>query len=338
MGHPLISVIVPVYNLENYIAYCVKSILQQSFTDFELILIDDGSKDKSLDLCRGFARADERIRVITQANAGVSAARNTGLSEAQGRLIAFIDGDDYVAPDYLECLLAGMKKENAVLSMCSHKRVRKYEEGVGTQRTERKEFTAQECAHRVINGRFPVSTWGVLFQNEKIGKLRFQTDIRINEDKLFLYQYLLQNETGVVSYTDDQLYAYMVRDGSATRGSGKISLDAVKAADRILALTERQHPEWREDAMNACLFTRFAVMNSVILSKSGSLENRTLYSKVKAEIAGFAYPKTGGRRLQTEYIANRLGDGCYRMLVKSYYALTSDEKKFRTNEKLTRQK
>ena len=104
MNNPKISVIVPVYNVEKYLHKCIDSILVQTFTDFELLLIDDGSTDKSGDICDEYAVKDARVRVFHTENRGVSAARNHGLREASGDWICFVDSDDWVENCYLEYL------------------------------------------------------------------------------------------------------------------------------------------------------------------------------------------------------------------------------------------
>lgn len=101
---PKISVIVPVYNAEQYLNQCIESIINQTFTDYELVLIDDGSTDGSATICQSYARVNPNITVITQKNIGVSETRNRGMKRAKGQWITFVDSDDYVAPDYLETL------------------------------------------------------------------------------------------------------------------------------------------------------------------------------------------------------------------------------------------
>lgn len=104
MNIPQISVIVPVYNVEKYLSRCIESILSQTFTDFELLLIDDGSTDRSGEICDEYAKKDTRIRVFHTKNRGVSAARNLGLDNAKGEWISFVDSDDWVENDYLKSL------------------------------------------------------------------------------------------------------------------------------------------------------------------------------------------------------------------------------------------
>lgn len=112
---PKISVIVPVYKAEKYLAKCIDSILSQSFTDFELLLIDDGSPDHSGEICDHYAKQDQRIRVFHKKNGGVSSARNLGLKEAKGEWIAFVDSDDWVLEGYLEGLYKGANNMEKVL-------------------------------------------------------------------------------------------------------------------------------------------------------------------------------------------------------------------------------
>lgn len=115
-----ISVIVPVYKAEQYIEDCVQSILKQTYKSFELILVDDGSPDRSGALCDALAQTDSRIRVLHQENGGAASARNAGLDIAEGRYIAFVDGDDMIHPQYLEFLLTLLECQNADVSWCHY--------------------------------------------------------------------------------------------------------------------------------------------------------------------------------------------------------------------------
>lgn len=114
----MISVIVPVYNAEKYLTKCIDSILAQSFENFELILVDDGSKDGSGAICDKYAARDSRVKVLHKKNGGVSAARESGIAQSKGEYIAFIDADDYIAEDYLKVLYQNIIKYNADISCC----------------------------------------------------------------------------------------------------------------------------------------------------------------------------------------------------------------------------
>ena len=118
-GRPEISIIVPVYQVEKYLNECIDSILAQTFTDFELILVDDGSPDNCPALCDAAAKRDSRVRVIHKQNGGVSTARNAGLDAAQGNWIAFVDSDDTVEPEYLEKMHKAVLETGADFAICS---------------------------------------------------------------------------------------------------------------------------------------------------------------------------------------------------------------------------
>ena len=113
-----ISIIVPVYKVEKYLKKCVDSILAQTFTDFELILVDDGSPDDSGKICEEYAEKDARVRVLHKENGGLSSARNAGIEVAKGKYLGFIDSDDYIAEDMYELLYNTIIKEDADLSIC----------------------------------------------------------------------------------------------------------------------------------------------------------------------------------------------------------------------------
>ena len=117
---PLISIIVPVYQVRDYVGECVESIRQQTYTNLEILLVDDGSTDGSGEMCDEYARTDERIRVIHQENRGQAGARNTGLDNVQGEYIAFVDSDDLVLPDYIEVLYMLLTKHAADLAACAY--------------------------------------------------------------------------------------------------------------------------------------------------------------------------------------------------------------------------
>lgn len=114
----MISVIVPIYNVEKYLNRCVESILSQSYTDFELILVDDGSPDKCPELCDEWGKKDERIKVIHKENGGLSSARNAGIEMAKGDYFAFVDSDDFIHPDYLKLLYKALITSNADVAIC----------------------------------------------------------------------------------------------------------------------------------------------------------------------------------------------------------------------------
>ena len=189
-----VSVIVPVYNAEGVVSLCIDSILAQRYKDFELILVDDGSRDRSGAICDNFALQDERVKVIHQQNAGVSAARNAGLKAAKGEWVTFVDSDDMVLDGFLESLVAAVSKDERIdLAYCGYAIV----EGSTSIKTyQTKTYIGKEQLHDVLSSTkllYRCSPWAKLFRRSIItdNGLKFDTNLTISEDRLFLYKYLI---------------------------------------------------------------------------------------------------------------------------------------------------
>lgn len=185
---PLISVIVPVYKVEAYLDKCISSIVQQTYSNLEIILVDDGSPDRSGEICDSWAARDGRIRVIHRDNAGGGAARNAALDMAQGDLIAFVDSDDYIAPDMFEHLY-GLLMQGASIAECGH--VDAFNDnavfgGLDAVRI----YAVREAMAEHIRGRiFRQIIWNKLYRREVVGDIRFPVDKKI-DDEFFTYQVL----------------------------------------------------------------------------------------------------------------------------------------------------
>ena len=167
-----ISIIVPVYQVEKYIRQCIDSILAQTFTDFELILVDDGSKDNSGKICDEYAEKDKRIRVIHKENGGLSDARNKGLDNASGNYFMFVDGDDYIAPNMAECLYKKIFEAKADIAVCNYRYIFE-SDGEKDFATENKAevLNSNEIFYNRKNERnygFWTVAWNKLYKREKI--------------------------------------------------------------------------------------------------------------------------------------------------------------------------
>lgn len=235
---PQISVIVPVYKVEAYLPACVESVLAQSFSDFELILVDDGSPDGCGTLCDAYAARDPRIRVIHQPNGGLSAARNAGMDIAAGRYLTFIDSDDYVAPDYLELLYRNAEGSGAELAVC---RTRLFRDGQAPAAAP----SAAEADSKLLSGReavvllyrgddaVPVNAWGKLYRRELIADLRFPVG-KLHEDQAFVPIACWRSE----AVTTVNARAYYYRDRPESITSKKFSVkryDDIWGVDQCLA-------------------------------------------------------------------------------------------------------
>ena len=225
MDTPKISVIVPVYNVEKYLRQCLDSILAQTFTDFELLLIDDGSPDTSGTICDEYAALDSRVRVFHKENGGVSSARNLGLDNARGEYVYFIDADDKLYSEALGILLNKMQGVNIV--MAGHKT---YNEK-GTQIFEPREkydgcLTREELItlmYEMQRFGYQGYIWTKLFRRSVIdeARLRFDEDLYFNEDRLFIVTYLCAMR-GRGVFTTAVVYRYVLRESSAMSSLGRM--------------------------------------------------------------------------------------------------------------------
>lgn len=203
-----ISVIVPVYKVEKYLHRCVRSILQQSFRDFELILVDDGSPDRCGDICDAYAVQDSRVHVIHQENGGLSAARNRGiewsLKNSDSRWIAFVDSDDWVHPDYLKLLYRAVTETGFPMAACGFACTEG--EPLGEVSEEYRKLTADEfyCGDGIPSGRAPVA-WNKLYRKDLLEGTRYPIG-KLNEDEFVTYRLVYRAQQ--VAYVPAALYAY----------------------------------------------------------------------------------------------------------------------------------
>ena len=221
LNSPVISIIIPIYNSSRFLCGCLDCILSQSFDDFELILVDDGSKDNSLDICRKYAANDSRIKVIHQDNAGVSSARNRGLDEAKGDYIYFPDSDDIVPENALALLL------NGIGNKCNYA-VGGYqiysEDDICTYSIDNTDFGFMSRDEMLLQFFAPSPyvyqgyLWNKLFKRSIIedNNIRFEPSIKFNEDRLFCVQYVCSlKQEELIYYNWKPVYQYIQRSTSA---------------------------------------------------------------------------------------------------------------------------
>ncbi|MDO4293872.1 MAG: glycosyltransferase [Eubacteriales bacterium] len=214
-----ISVIVTVYNIESYLSRAVDSILAQTYQNLEVLLIDDGSADRSGAFCDAYAKADRRVRVIHQANGGAYSARNTGLSAASGELVTFVDGDDWIDPDMYERLLCAMRQHRADLAVCRYRKV--FEDRTVDASTRREAvFEGQELLAKYLeedeDWLIQTAVWNKLWRRELSQGLVFPKSLY--EDMAFTIRLLARSKRSV--YLDRAYYNYFCGRAESTTNLG----------------------------------------------------------------------------------------------------------------------
>lgn len=236
----MISIIVPAYNGENTVEKTIRSILAQTYTNIEVIAVNDGSTDGTKAVLEKIAKQDERVKIVNKENGGVSSARNAGLKAAIGEYITFVDADDFVEADMYELLFGLMNEHNADIAHCGYKRI---EDGQEVFATNSGKVTVQshgEALACAIEGKlFTGGVWNKLYKKSLFDNICFDETVKINED--ILVNYLAFKNADRSVYTDSPKYIYNMRADSATHTVKKIknALDCEKVA-RLICLNEEK--------------------------------------------------------------------------------------------------
>lgn len=248
MLNPLISVVVPVYNVELYLDKCVESIVNQTYRNLEIILVDDGSPDQCPAMCDAWCVRDSRIRVIHQSNGGLSAARNTGIRAATGELIGMIDSDDYIVPDMYEKMLSALQKSKADMCICAFRKVDENGDPIDTEDISLpNETLSREEAFGKIGKWYYVTAVNKLYKRAIFQEHLFPVG-KLHEDEYTVHYFVGQCQRIVT--ISDELYFYFQRSTSIMGNETNVKhLDGVYALlDRYAYYKERQMRTLAKDA------------------------------------------------------------------------------------------
>ncbi len=284
----VISVIIPVYNIENYLHKCIQSILAQTYPYLEILLVDDGSVDTSGAICDQYAKKDKRIRVLHKENGGLSDARNVGIDAAAGDYILFVDGDDFISSRMAEMLLTSMKKNNADMAMCGIRKVNK--DGISipeeTWKLKEERLSADQYWQRMYNiEAVPyVVAWNKLYKKELFEQVRYPKG-KIHEDEFVIHE--IVSQCGRISVTEKELYNYVQRrDSIMGQGYNRRRLQVLEAfagrTDYFLKHGETDLAWRTTKMMRGCLAEAYKKLDMAVV------ENQQAFQK--------------GKRLYRQYI------------------------------------
>ena len=242
--NPEISIIVPVYNVEKYLKRCIDSILNQSFTDFELILVDDGSTDNSGKIIDEYTIKDERIKVIHKENGGQGSARNRGLDIAKGNYIGFIDSDDWIHKDMYKILYENIIKYNMDISQIDHKPTSSYinDEDIINEKVHIVDNILEEFGNCTSFELLPyIFVWNKLYKADIWSNFRFPEN-KFAEDLRVIYK--MYDKSNKMIKIDRKLYYYFMSDNSSTRGKFNIKkLEDIEAWEEMLQFFNNKHSD-----------------------------------------------------------------------------------------------
>ena len=231
MNESLISIVVPIYNVEDYLNECIYSLINQTYKNIEIILVDDGSTDNSGNIADGLSKIDSRINVYHKNNGGLSDARNFGIEHSKGKYICFVDSDDYVKEDYVESMYTNLVQNKTKISCCGFCHL--YENDVVKEinfQNIKNKFVGDEAQiYLNIIGYYNVSSCNKLFDIDLFKNIRFPVGKK-SEDWFIMY--LLFEKAHAIYYNSDSKYIYRQRMGSITKNSSA-NLDSIKAAKQV---------------------------------------------------------------------------------------------------------
>ncbi len=258
MCNVLVSVIIPVYKVEQYLKNCVDSVRQQTYTNLEIILVDDGSPDRCPELCDEYAEKDKRIKVIHKENGGLSDARNVGLDNAKGDYVAFVDSDDLILPNMIETLLSLCEENSAEISMCQSVKCGETDTldtlAIQKKSTEIQSYTGfEKMKAYLVDEIIEPTTWKKLYSKGLFTHLRFPKG-KIHEDTFTTY--LLVDKANKIVVTSDVGYVYRQNSqGIMNSGFSPKRFHAVEAKLQQLSFIEEKYPKLRKYAKAEVIYS-----------------------------------------------------------------------------------
>lgn len=261
----LISIIIPIYNVAKFLPKCLDSVLAQTYANLEIILVDDGSTDECNKICKTYAKKDQRIKLIRQKNSGLSAARNTGIKNANGKYIGFVDSDDWIEPEMYQTLHDILVTHHADISICGVKKVDNERENIKLRRSKTIEYTQEEYIKKFfkINSQScEYYAWNKLYKKELLNSTQYPKGLT-SEDVFGTYKAILRAQK-IVAATQNY-YHYRQNNNSITGKFSEKDFDLIKIWDQVVQYTKKNAPQYLDYAtlnrerINLALLYRIAI-------------------------------------------------------------------------------
>ena len=331
MDEKLVSVIIPAYNIEDYIGRCLDSIISQTYKNLEIIVVDDGSWDYTGEILDNYAKKDRRIKVIHKENGGVSSARNKGIEAAEGDYIGFIDGDDLIEPEMYKTLVDLLEEENADIAHCGYQMVFPdridYYHNTGKKKIQ----TTEEGLKDLLSGEMiEPGLVNKLYKKELIKNCRLNETVKINEDLLMNYQLFKLSQKSV--YYDITPYSYMIRSSSATGANSLIT----KREDSLRVLNQI-----KDDCINnnllSIIYKRYiyllmAICRDGLKDKSYMKYQKKQRKQLKKELKTDVFKSCIPKKLKYMSLFSCYFPHIMKIIYKMYDLKTGTSKKYLVNE------
>lgn len=319
MNSELISIIVPVYNVEQYLEKCVNSIINQTYKNLEIILVDDGATDSSGKLCDELAKIDNRIKVYHKENGGLSDARNYGVERATGDYIGFVDSDDYIDAEMYEKLYEAIKKENVDVAECNLKIIYPEREELFTEQNYYNVCTKQEYLEEYLKiEKIFGSACVRLIKSDIAKKLKFPVG-KLYEDTYYAYDLIEKVDRCVIM--NNPYYNYLMRENSITNTKFNPRIfDLIEIVEKFRKTTYENYPDLKEAADCRKMYAYFSVLNSILLEEN--YRDNEYYSEIlsyfKRNYISLLKNKYINRNRKLSVILIKLNIDLYRKVLMKY--------------------
>lgn len=318
-GNELISIIVPVYNVEQYLEKCVDSIINQKYKNLEIILVDDGATDSSGKLCDELAKIDNRIKVYHKENGGLSDARNYGVERATGDYIGFVDSDDYIDSEMYEELYEAIKKENVDVVECNLKIIYPDRVELFTEQKYYNVYTKQEYLEEYLKiEKIFGSACVRLIKSDVVKKLKFPVG-KLYEDTYYAYDLIEKVDSYVIM--NNPYYNYLMRENSITNTKFNPRIfDLIEIVEKFRKTTYENYPGLKEAVDCRKMYAYFSVLNSILLEEN--YRDNEYYSEIlsyfKRNYISLLKNKYINRNRKLSVILIKLNIDLYRKVLMKY--------------------
>ena len=313
----LISVILPVYNIVGYLPKCMESLYGQTYSNLELVLVDDGSTDGSGALCDDCARADRRVVVYHKANGGLSDARNYGIERARGAYIACVDPDDYVETDYIGYLYGLIQKHGAKMSVCQHRVWRSGRVFCDYGRPGEAVLSPKESIERMLyQDVMNTSAWGKLYRAELFRDVKYPVG-KWFEDIATTYKLMMR--AGTIAAGWESKYNYVLRDTSIVNCAfNPRKLDLLEMTDAMGREVVETWPDLADAVLRRRVYARFSTLNQMLDTRECPEARRGIIRFIRENAGAVLKNPRAPRRDKLAIVALSLGYPAYRLALKAY--------------------
>lgn len=320
---PLISVVVPVYNVEKYLNRCLDSIVSQTYHNLEIILVDDGSTDSSLEICEEYAKKDTRIRVFHKENGGVSDARNYGIDYSRGEYVTFVDSDDKVTDDYVEFLWKLTENGKYKMSVCSLYNLYTDSNRVVTKGNRTRELlSAKQCIEKMCyDDEVDTCVYAKMMYRDLFQTIRFPKG-KWFEDIGTIYRLFEENTEIACGFSPK--YYYCIRPDSIVTGSfSEKKLDMLEMTDQMANFVNEKYPDLKLATLRRQVYARFSTLNQMANVDNMDEVKNELISFIHSHAKEVINNRKAPRRDKLAIISLRMGYRFYKRLWSIYLKLKS---------------